>query len=93
MELEITWKRVIRVWWAYVWRNILAIIAGAVIGGIVGAIMGFVLGALGASAETIQILAMPVGLVIGLALSVIPMKLILGKNFGEFRLVLLKTES
>ena len=55
--------------------------------------MGFVLGAAGASVRTIQVLVMPVGVVIALALSVVPMKLILGKSFGEFRLVLLKTES
>ena len=64
-----------------------------VVGAVIGAIMGFVLGAAGASVRTIQVLVMPVGVVIALALSVVPMKLILGKSFGEFRLVLLKTES
>jgi len=90
MELEITWKRAIKVWWAYLWRNLLAIIAGVIIGAIVGAILGVILGTLGASKETIQTVVAPIGFIIGLAVSVVPMKLILGKDFGEFRLVMVE---
>ena len=88
MELEVTWKRATRVWWSYLWRNLIAIIAAMVIGGIIGAILGFSLGALGVPLETIQIIVMPIGAIIGLLISIVPMKMILGKNFGGFRLVL-----
>ena len=90
MELEITWKRATRVWWSYLWRNLIALIAAAVLGGIFGFIMGFILAMLGVSSETVQLIVIPVGFIIGLLISIVPMKMILGKDFGEFRLVLLQ---
>jgi hypothetical protein len=90
MELEITWKRATRVWWSYLWRNLIAIIIGMLLGGINGFILGFVLSMLGASSETVQFIVMPIGGIIGLLISIVPMKMILGKDFGEFRLVLLQ---
>ncbi len=75
------------------WRNIIAIIAAVVAGVILGGIIGFILGVLGASIQTVQFVTMPIGFVIGLAVSIVPIKLILGKDFGEFRLVLLQNEN
>lgn len=92
MEVEITWGKVIRVWWAYFWRNLVAIIVAAIAGGIVGFIFGFVLGAMGVASSTIQYVIAPIGVIIGLGLSVIPMKMILGKDFGQFRLVLVSKD-
>lgn len=91
MELEVTWKRAAKVWWSYLWRSIIAIIVAMVLGGIVGFIIGFVLGAMGVSTQTIQFITAPIGMIIGLLISVVPIKMILGKDFGEFRLVLLQT--
>lgn len=88
MELEVTWKRVFRVWWAYLWRNLLAIVAAMLVGGVVGAILGFVLGYAGVPADDIKVFVTPIGMVIGLAISIIPVKMILGKSFGDFRLIL-----
>lgn len=90
MELEATWGRTTKVWWSYFWRNLIAIIASMILGAIIGGILGFVLGMLGASINTIQIICTPIGVIIGLLISIIPMKLILNKNFGEFRLVLIE---
>lgn len=90
MELEVTWTRAIKVWWSFLWRNILAVIGAVVIGAITGGILGFVLGMLGASLQTIQLLVTPIGFIIGIGISIIPLKLILGKDFGEFRLVLVE---
>ena len=92
MEVEITWGRVIRVWWAYLWRNLMAIILSVIVGGAVGFILGFILGGMGAATSTIQLIIVPFGAVIGLALSIIPMRMILGKDFGEFRLVLVSKQ-
>ena len=91
--LPVTWRRATRVWWSYLWRNLIAIVATAVLAGIAGAIIGGILGAFGASPKTIQIVGTPVGMIIGLAISIIPMKMILGKNFGEYSLVLIKNDS
>jgi len=93
MELEITWKRAIKVWWSYLWRNLLTIIVGIIIGAIIGGILGFALGAFGLSKETIQTVVTPIGFIIGFAISIVPMKLILGKDFGEFRLVLVESST
>lgn len=90
MELEVTWKRAAKVWWSYLWRSIIAIIVAIVLGGIVGFIVGFVLGAMGVSTQTIQFITAPIGMIIGLLISIVPIKMILGKDFGEFRLVLLQ---
>jgi hypothetical protein len=93
MELEITWKRVVRIWWAYFWRNLIALIASLICGGIVGGIMGFVGSLLGVPLETILLVNMPISFVLGSIISIIPMKMIIGKDFGEFRLVLLAKEA
>jgi hypothetical protein len=90
MELEVTWGRAARVWWAYFWRNLVAVAAGSLIGIALGAILGFILGAAGARAETIRIAAFPIGIVVGLLVSIVPIRLVLGKDFGAFRLVLLR---
>lgn len=90
MELEVTWKRATKVWWAYFWRSLIAMLGAMVIGGIVGGIIGFIIGMMGSSRESIQLLVTPIGMIIGILMSIVPIKLILGKNFGDFRLVLLK---
>jgi len=92
MELEVTWGRAIRVWWAYLWRNILAVIVAMFVGGLVGGVLGLIMGALGASERTVQVVCAPIGCVLGMVISVFPIKMILGKDFGEFRLVLLVKE-
>jgi len=92
MELEVTWKRTLRIWWSYLWRNLIAIVCAGVLGGIIGAMIGFVMGTMGAEIETIQMVVAPISAVLGLLISIVPMKLILGKDFGEFRLVLIQNE-
>ncbi len=92
MELEITWARAIRVWWALLWRNILAILGAMLIGGVVGGILGFVLSVAGVSEEVIMLIATPLGGLIGLAVSIVPVKLVLGRKYGDFRLVLISDQ-
>ncbi len=89
MELEVTWGRAVRVWWSYFWRNLITLVVTMIIGAVIGAVLGFAMGAAGVPIQTIQIISVVVGLVLGLGMSVVPMKLILGKDFGEFRLVLM----
>lgn len=88
MELEITWGRVLKVWWAYFWRSIIAIVASIIFGGLVGFVLGFIMGAMGVAPHFAKYTIGPLGVIIGLGFSVIPMKMILGKDFGPFRLVL-----
>lgn len=88
IELEITWKRVARIWWSYLWRNLLAIVAAMFFGGIVGFFLGFALGIFGVPTKTIQMITAPIGAIIGLGISIIPLRMIIGKDFGDFRLIL-----
>ena len=89
MELEITWSRVVRIWLSYLWRNLIAIVVSMLIGMVVGGVIGFIMGAMGFPLETIKIVVAPTGFLIGVIISIVPMKMILGMDFGEFRLVLL----
>ena len=89
MELEITWNRAVRVWWSYLWRNLVGVVLAMIIGMILGGVLGFVMGAIGVPVSVIRLLVAPLGFVLGLGISVIPIKMILGKDFGDFRLVLL----
>jgi hypothetical protein len=89
MELQITWGRTLRVWWALLWRNLIATVLAMVIGMLVGFVVGFVGTLIGIPFLLIVCVAYPVSFLIGLSISIIPLWLILGRDFGEFRLVLL----
>ena len=93
MELEITWNRVLRVWWSYLWRNLICIVVGMLLGMVFGFIVGFIMGAMGFPPRVIVFVTAPIGFVMGLAISIVPMKMILGKDYGEFRLVLLANQA
>ena len=60
MELEATWGRAIKIYWSYLWRNLIAILAAMVLGGIVGFIVGFVMAILQADRSLIRIVTMPI---------------------------------
>ena len=88
MELEVTWERAVRVWWAFLWRSIVAVFASMLICGILGFVIGFVGTLLHVPIPVLYGLVMILSFGIGLAISIVPLKLILGKDFGEFKLVL-----
>ena len=89
MELEVTWGRATQVWFAYFWRNLLFLVIGLAVGGLLGFLLGVLWKALGVPDATGQNISMVIGAIVGLAISIIPIRMILGKDFGEFRLVLL----
>ncbi len=93
MELEVTWSRTILVWWSLTWRNIIVALFAMILGFIFGFMVGFILGAMGVPIEIIKLIVTPIGFIIGLALSIFPIKMVLNKNYGEFRLVLLQNET
>lgn len=92
MELDITWKRTARIWWSYFWRSLLALLGAVILSALIGAIVGFILGILGYSKESIQLISALIGFISGILVSIIPIKLILGKDYGEFRLVLIANQ-
>jgi hypothetical protein len=84
-ELEITWERIISVWWLIVWRGVLGAVS---IGFVVGFIMGAVMGAAGVPLQTIQSVSGIVGLFIGLAWGIVVTRMALQKKYKGFRLAL-----
>ncbi|MEM9159284.1 MAG: hypothetical protein AAGB46_09565 [Verrucomicrobiota bacterium] len=88
--LEVTWKRATRVWWSYLWRNLVAVIVGFAASFIVSFVVGAILGMIGVDLQIIRIIGGAIGFVIGFGVSIVPVKMILGKSFGSYRLVLLK---
>jgi hypothetical protein len=92
MELQITWGRTFRVWWAFLWRNLIATVVAMVMAMVFGFVVGVVGTLLGLPLEAITAIAFPIGFLIGLAITIIPLRLILGKDFGEFRLVLVANQ-
>ncbi len=93
IELKPTLRRVIKIWWAYVWRYAVACAVSFVIAAVAGAVLGYSMGARGYSREVTKATAYAVGLFIGVATTIVPLKLIIGKQFKGFRLVLLKTSA
>ncbi len=89
MELEVTWRRAARVWWSYLWRNLVAILIAFAFSTAVGFAVGFGMRIMGASATAIYGVTAPLGFAMGLIASIVPLKMVLGRDFGEFRLVLL----
>ena len=64
-------------------------VMGAGLGAVAGAGLGFVLGVVGVAPDVIRRLSFVIGLALGLVVSIVPIRMVLGKDFGEFRLVLL----
>jgi hypothetical protein len=84
-ELEITWGRVMSVWWLVAWRSGV----GAVL---LGAAIGFVIGFIGALAavpvQTITVLSTAAGAIVGLVWAIVVVRMALRKHYGDFRLAL-----
>ncbi len=89
MELKVTWSRAVNIWISFVWRNLIAISLASIISGFIAFGFAFLLPKMGYSIEVVRALVWPLGLVVGLASSILPIKMIINKNYGEFRLVLL----
>ena len=79
-ELEITWQRATRIWWAWIWRALaLSVVCGGLIGfaiGFFGAILGF---------RNVAPLTMVVGIVVGVITGVAMLVTALKKSYPGFR--------
>lgn len=87
--------------WSAFWRGILvtlgSMLTGGVLGGVVGGVMGFFLSLAGLQLQTIQGLAMVVGVVLGLSAGGVFLYLyirwLLSSNLGAYRLVLVEANA
>jgi ABC-type uncharacterized transport system permease subunit len=87
VEVELTWGRVVKVWWSLLWRGLLLAF-------LVGAVLGFIIGFVGGVARIdktiISRLCLMVGALSGIPVGLWVLKKVLQKKFGDFRIALLK---
>ncbi len=84
----ITWSQALSVWWAFMWR---CTVWSMVVGVTLGAVGGGIAGAIG----RVDIAGM-IGVILGylgsIPVSMYAMKVVLGKQFNGFRVVLLQQD-
>ena len=88
MELEVTWGRTARIWWAFMWRALIATICVTVVAGIIGGALGAIVFLMGVDEGTMVVAGTIVGFAMGLLSQLVVMRMILNRDYGEFRLSL-----
>ena len=90
-ETSPSMKHILRIWWEYLWRNIVFVIPGSfIVGFITGFIAAIIFDLIGIDEHIGKIVVGTICGLIGLGLSTIPFKMIIGKKIGNFRLVILE---
>lgn len=93
VELKPNFLRLLVIWWSYMWRSLIVMGISFLIGSCIGLIGGFFIPINQLISPKFQIYVIFVNVLIGLIVSILPLKAILGKDFGSFRLVLLSNKS
>ncbi len=84
-DLELTWTRVLAVWWLIIWRTA---ILGTVALLVLGFILGFVLGALSVERATLNLVGQIFGMAVYALTILITLRMALMKRYGGFRIAL-----
>jgi hypothetical protein len=84
-ELEMTWERVMRVWWLIAWRGLLG---GWILAVALAFLIGEAGGRLGLDFSTTAAIATALSWLAGLAWGLFVVKMALKKNYEKFRLAL-----
>ena len=84
-DLEVTWGRVLAVWWLIIWR---AALLGTLAVLVLGYILGFIMGTLGLDLRTIDLVGQIVGMAIYALTILMTVRMALNKGFGDFRIAL-----
>lgn len=84
---SVTWMRAIKVWWSLTWRILLFGFFG---GFLIGLILGFILAIMRIDAKTITAICRIAGMVIGIPIGIFVIKIILKKEFSDFRIALIE---
>jgi membrane associated rhomboid family serine protease len=86
-EVEFTTGRLLRMYWLFVWRGV---IGGLVIGAVIGFVIGFVMGATGFTKAQIAFVTSIAGVIVGAVWSVVVLKMLLKKQYSDFRIALIE---
>ena len=85
-ELEVTWARVLRVWWLIAWR---AGLGGVIIAFALAFLIGEVGSRLGLPFEKVYLIGTVIAWLAVLAWGLVAVRMALEKKYGEFRLALI----
>jgi xanthine/uracil permease len=85
-EVEITIGKLLRIYWLLLWR---AAVGAAIIGGMFGFVIGLVMGLARFPREQIALVTGPVGLVVGVIWSVFVLRMMLEKQYKDFRIAVI----
>ena len=88
-RLEPTRALALKVWWAFVWRAFLAVVAS---GFVIGLLVAFFAVAVGLSRRAVENLTTLFGVVIGVGVSIEVMFRVLRKRFAAFEIALIARE-
>lgn len=83
--LEVSWARATKIWWSLAWRSVL-------FGSIAGFIAGFVVGSLSSmmgDGRLTNIYIQSAGLLVGIPVGILVVKIVLSKEFKDYRIVLI----
>ena len=83
-KLEVTWGRVLTVWWSFMWRSI---VFGAAAGAVAGALIGLVAGVTGHADKAPRWGAIG-GQIVAIPVTMLAIKIILQKKWKQFSIVL-----
>ena len=89
-EVPPTVWRVVPIWWAYLWRYILAVLGSFVVAAGVGLVLGVWIGLQGYTIEQARPALYAVGFAISLLTPIVPLRLIIGRKYGRYRLILVR---
>lgn len=84
-DLELTWIRLLAVWWLITWRTT---ILGTLALLVLGLILGFILGALGVERATLNLVGQIFGMTIYALTILVTLRMALKKRYGDFRIAL-----
>ena len=87
--VELTWSRAGKVWWSFVWRCTLV---SAVAGGVLGGIGGVSVALMGGSTDDAMRAGSFLGQVGYIPASLIVMRTVLGRRYGDFSLKVVGNE-
>jgi hypothetical protein len=87
MELEVTWKRAIMVWWAYLWRTIVCMFLISLGAAVPIIVIGVSMGV--PPDDAMAVISPAVDISAWIA-PIVAVKSILNKSIGDFKLVLVQ---
>lgn len=87
-ELNVTWGLALKIWWSWTWRAVLIVLPASFL---VGFLAGIFLAFAGLDIAEYQVRLQLFGALVGVAGGVFAMKLVLQKQFRNYRLAVVDT--